>query len=64
MVTTGNRVMGIEQIAQLPGHGRQLVECHTTIRAVDEQAQDEASCLGAVLDVHHLQACRQGERLR
>src|SRR6516165_7447278 len=64
MIASAHRIVGVEHIAQLARHARQLVEGHAALGPIDEHAKDHPPSLGAVLDVDELEARRRGDGLR
>src|SRR5437773_1379501 len=64
LVAPGDGVVCVEQVTELARHARQLVERHTALGAVEQEAQHYPAPLGAVLHVHELEAPREREGLR
>src|SRR5581483_889303 len=64
LVAPGHRVVRVEEVAQLTRDARQLVECDAPFRAVEQETQDGAPALRAVLHVDELEPRREGEGLR
>src|SRR5437899_4973406 len=64
LVATRDGIVRVEHVAQLAGDPRELVDRDATVGPVDQQPQDEASALRAILHVDELEPRPQGEGLR
>src|SRR5947207_1997051 len=64
LVATRNGIVRVEHVAELAGDPRELVDRDATVGPVDQQPQDEASALRAILHVDELEPRPQGEGLR